>query len=86
MIKIKRGSNGTKLNKLKPDNSIYGIMKYLNISISSDVSHAGMAEWLTQSVETRYLSGFVGSIPTVGGTILFDKKIKENQCDTGFVI
>lgn len=40
------------------------LKKYLNISVSLKSYCAGVAEWLTQSIDTRCPSGFVGSIPT----------------------
>ena len=40
--------------------------KYLNVLVYSSDRTAGVAEWLLQSLDTRCLYGFVGSIPTPG--------------------
>ena len=63
--KSKEGSNGMEPNRLSP-NDYCNDSEYLNVSINSNYSHAGMAEWSTQSVVTRCPSGYVGSIPTPG--------------------
>ncbi len=62
--KNKRGSNRMEPNKLKPDYNNYNKQKYLKVSVHSKSNRAGVAEWSTQSVETRCPSGCVGSIPT----------------------
>ena len=66
--KNKKGSNGMEPNKLSSDCNKYSKSKYLNVSVGSINSRAGMAEWSTQSVVIRYPSGCVGSIPTLGAT------------------
>ena len=71
--KNKRSSSGTEPNCLIHDYNKYNNKKYLNISVDYDRSHAGVAEWLTQSSDTRCPKGFVGSIPTSSVTI-FSKK------------
>ncbi len=65
----KKGSNGmVKPNLLKPDYDNLNDNRYLNVSIDTIYCRARMAEWSTQSIETRYPSGCVGSIPTPGAT------------------
>ena len=64
--KNKMGSSGMEPNRLTPDYNHYNKPKYLNVSVSSEDSRAGMAEWSTQSINTRYPMGCVGSIPTLG--------------------
>jgi hypothetical protein len=66
--KKKRDSNGMIPASLKPV-SINNKREYLNVSISIFNRCAGMAEWSTQSIETRCPSGQVGSIPTPGAVI-----------------
>ena len=61
--KNKKGSNGMELNQLILNDN-YCKSKYLNVSINFDNGCAGMAEWLTQLIDTQRPSGFVGSIPT----------------------
>ena len=64
--KNKKDSNGmVESSRLIPDDNSRE-RKYLNVSVNLDKSRARMAEWLTQSVDTRHPSGFVGSIPTPG--------------------
>ena len=76
--KNKKGSNGmVKPNPLKPDYIKLNDHEYLNISTNFNKSCAGMAEWSTQSAETRYPSGCVGSIPTAGATI--SNKLLKNR-------
>ena len=62
--KNKVGSNRMESrNLLIPNYDSFNTSDYINVSINSD-SHAGMAEWLTQFVDTERPSGSVGSIPT----------------------
>ena len=69
--KIKKGSNGmVEPNRLIRDYIIWNKKKYLNVSISLFYSCAGMVEWLSQSLDTRCPSGFLGSIPTSSAVIL----------------
>ena len=76
-IKNRRGSSGMGPNQLIPDYNNYSKNKYLNVSIHSKKSRTGMAEWSTQSVDTRCPSGCVGSIPTPSATIS-NKILMEN--------
>ena len=62
--KNKKGSNGMEPNLLTPSCNNFSKAKYLNVSIEMIHSYAGMAEWLTQLVNTKCPSGSVGSIPT----------------------
>jgi hypothetical protein len=61
--KRKMGSNGMEPNRLIL-NSNCNCTKYLNVSIPVFNRYAGMAEWLTQLIDTQRPSGHVGSIPT----------------------
>ena len=61
--KRKMGSNGMEPNRLIL-NGNHNCTKYLNVSISALNRYAGMAEWLTQLIDTQRPSGHVGSIPT----------------------
>ncbi len=72
--KRKRDSNGMESARLIPD-SIISYKKYLNVSINFYKDHVGMAEWSTQSVDTRYPLGCVGSIPTPDVIHIFNKMI-----------
>ena len=78
--KKKGDSNGMVPKKLIPDYNKSNNKKYLNLSIHNLNSCVGMAEWSTQSVDTRYPSGCVGSIPTPDAAF-FSKKsiIKSNE-------
>ncbi len=62
--KKKKGSNGMDFAMMILGYNYSNLKKYLNISVSSKSYCAGMAEWLTQSIDTRCPSGCVGSIPT----------------------
>lgn len=62
--KNKKGSNGMEPNLLTPSYDNCKHKKYLNVSILEINSRAGMAEWLTQLVNTKCPFGRVGSIPT----------------------
>ncbi len=67
--KNKRGSNGMEPNWLIPSYNNLNKSKYLNVLVKSNRSRAGMAEWLTQLVDTQSsLRGLVGSIPTSSAT------------------
>lgn len=73
-MKNKKGLGGmAKPKKLSTDSSNYSKKKYLNISINSFHSCAGMAEWLTQSAVNRCPSGHVGPIPTAGAVFSIKK-------------
>ena len=76
----KKGSNGmVKPNLLIRDYDKYNNEEYLNISVRFrlDAGHARVAEWLTQSFDTRCPSGFVGSIPISSVTNNFNKNINK---------
>ena len=60
------GINRMEPNRLIPDCDCSNNLKYLNVSVELINGRAEMAEWSTQSVDTRYPSGCVGSIPTLG--------------------
>lgn len=79
LIKIKKkGSNGMEPNKLIPNHpfriNYYSKQKYLNVSVNLRISRAGMAEWLTQFVDTESPFGLVGSIPTPSAAFCFKSK------------
>ena len=62
-MKNKKGSNGMVQYNLLTRNYDSN-KKYLNILVASANSHAAVAEWLTQSADTRCPFGVAGSIPT----------------------
>ncbi len=62
--KRKMGSNGMEPSQLIPELNNTNNKGYINFSNVNLYSYAGMAEWLTQPIDTRHPSGFVGSIPT----------------------
>ena len=64
--KKKMGSNRMEPKLLTPSCNNHNNQEYLNVLINPKDSHAGMAEWLTQLVNTKCPFGFVGSIPTLG--------------------
>lgn len=74
--KRKMGSIRMGPNPLILDYIIYNKKKYLNLSIYNLNSCAGMAEWSTQSTDTRYPSGRVGSIPTASAAFFSKNKIR----------
>ena len=74
--KNKKGSNGMEPNRLILNSNSYA-SKYLNVSIGFISCYAGMAEWLTQLIDTQRPSGFVGSIPTLSVTNSKKLKLKE---------
>ena len=69
VVKNKKGSKRMAGPKsLIHDYPIISNKKYLNISTGYDRSHAGMEEWLSRSLDTRWPFGLVGSIPVAGVT------------------
>ena len=75
--KNKKGSNGMEPNLLTPSCDNSNKAKYLNVSVDSIDNRAGMAEWSTQLVNTKYPSGCVGSIPTSSADENSNYKIKK---------
>ncbi len=67
--KKEKGSNGMESSRLILNND-FKESKYLNVSIYFCNSCAGMAEWLTQLIDTQRPFGHVGSIPTPGAANL----------------
>lgn len=49
--------------------------KYLNVSINLKRGHVGMEEWLSQLFDKQCPSGFVGSIPAAGVTLISNENI-----------
>lgn len=68
--KKRKGSerNGQTRNSLIPNYNLINDNNYLNFSVCKKISHAWMAEWSTQLVDTECPSGFMGSIPIPGVT------------------
>ena len=66
-MKKERGSNRMAEPNCLIREYIFNISKYLNVSIDN---RAWVAEWLTQSLDTRCPSGYAGSIPVPGAISL----------------
>lgn len=65
--KKKKGSNRIEpCNHLIHDYNLNKSNNYLNVSFKIYYIHAGMAEWLMQSFDTRRHSWLGGSIPSAG--------------------
>ena len=68
-----KDSNGmVKFYTLLIPSNVGNSNNYINLSVCPDISHVGMAEWLTHFADTKGPSGFVGSIPTPGVTFNFE--------------
>ena len=64
--KNKKGSNGMEPARLILNYGNFRLLEYLNVLVYKKNNHAGMAEWLTQLIDTQRPFGHVGSIPTPG--------------------
>jgi hypothetical protein len=63
-MKIRKKIDGMVIyNRLIRDNNFNNDRKYLNILVVPKFCRAVVAEWLTQSFDTRCPQGFLGSIP-----------------------
>jgi hypothetical protein len=82
--KKKKGSNGMEPNRLILNN-YYRKDKYLNVSLGNFSCCVGVAEWSMQSIDTRYPSGCVGSIPTPDAVFIFiNLEINKNKISKSF--
>ena len=71
--KNKRSSGRMESNCLIRNYNRCNDKRYLNISVDYNGSRAGVAEWLTQLLDTQCLKWFAGSIP-VSSVICFSKR------------